>query len=105
AVEGAFIGTSRGWRVPASRTALEARRGFGIAGTLVMRVLRVGAERTAAAGSARAGRGHGVGRRALLHPVDQRGQQAEAIERALSAAAVSHRGYQEQAAPVAHRVR
>ena len=70
-------GAGRLKAAPTSLPAFEVGGVLGIARALVVRVRRIGAERAAAAGE-RAARGvEARGRRALLHPVDDRSQRVE----------------------------
>src|ERR1041385_4673901 len=84
--------------------ALEIRRLLAIAVTFVLRMPWVRTQRPAAAREGHARRFHRIRRGTLLHPVLDRGQQVEAIERRRAAAAVTHAGHEEQPARLRHDI-
>ena len=76
---------------------------LGVPGSGVLRVFWIGAERAAAAGECLTGGDNGIGRCAFLDPIDDGAEHVEVIERR-AAAAMSHSGHQEDAAPFSNLV-
>jgi len=72
---------------------------LGATGSCELRVHWVRTEGAAAAGKRRTSRCNGIGRCALLDPVDDSTQDVEVVERG-TAAAVTHPGNEEDAAPL-----
>src|SRR4030095_16207929 len=77
---------------------LEVSRVLRISRSLVVRVLRIRTQRTTAARECASGRGHRVRWRALLHPVNDGGEEIERIELGWSTLTVTHSRRQEQSA-------
>lgn len=83
--------------------ALKVASIVGVSGSGVLCVLWVRTQRPATAREGRASCDDGVGRRALLNPVDDCSEHVEMIERWASAA-VGHAGNEEHAAPFGYFV-
>src|SRR6185295_3859800 len=75
---------------------------FRIAAAVVLRVLRIRTQRTAAAWKGAARRRYGFGRRVLLDPIDGCRQKVERIQSCTAAAAMSHSRRKKEAVPVPH---
>src|SRR6185295_20151958 len=83
-------------------TAAEVAGVVRIAAAVVLRVLWIWAQRTAATWEGAAGRCYRLGRRVLFHPIDGCREEVERIECRAAAGTMSHAGRKKQAAPVPH---
>ena len=85
--------------------AREIRGIFRVAGSVILSVRGIGAQRTAAPGEIASGSRDGFGGLVLLHPIGNRCQHVELVERCLAALAMRHAWNQEQTAPRKHFLR
>ena len=82
--------------------ALKIRGILHVACALVLRMRGIGAQRAAAPGKRAPCRRHRFGSLPLFHPIHGCAQHVEAIKRRAAAAAMTHAGRKEQAAPILH---
>jgi hypothetical protein len=82
------------------RLAFEICGVFRITLALILRMLRIGAERTTSSGKSRTGRYHGIRGLTLFDPFDDRTEQIEMVQRRSAAGAVSHSRHRKKAARI-----